>query len=255
MGVPYIDYLLADRHAIGDDIRPHFSEHIAYMPDTLIVADSTRRVSDTPASRADMGLPKDGIVFCCFNSPHKITPVFFDMWMRLLKQIEGSILWFAGGTQSGQNNLRREAEARGVAQDRIVFMPRVSDSETYLARYRLADLFLDTLPYNAITTAVDALWAGLPVLTCRGHTFAGRCAASILHNIGLSELIADFCGDVRGDRSGAGARSYGAVAVETKASRTGKAPVIRHRSFSEKRGIRLHDDVDPASARRSASRF
>jgi predicted O-linked N-acetylglucosamine transferase (SPINDLY family) len=157
----------------------------------LIVADSTRRLSDTPATRADMGLPEDGIVFCCFNSPHKITPIFFDIWMRLLKQVDGGVLWFAGVSQTGQNNLRREAEARGVAAERIVFMPRVSDSEAYLARYQLADLFLDTLPYNAITTAVDALWAGLPVLTCHGNTFAGRCAAGMLHSVGLPELAAD----------------------------------------------------------------
>jgi protein O-GlcNAc transferase len=191
MGVPHIDYLLADRHSIGDDIRPFFSESIAYLPDTLVVADSTRRISDTPASRAEMGLPEDGVVFCCFNSTHKITPIFFDVWMRLLKKVDGSVLWFAGGSETGQRNLRREAVARGVAAERIVFMARVSDSETYLARYRLADLFLDTLPYNAITTAVDALWAGLPVLTCRGHTFAGRCAAGILQSAGLPELIAD----------------------------------------------------------------
>jgi protein O-GlcNAc transferase len=111
--------------------------------------------------------------------------------MRLLKQIDDSVLWFAGGNQKSQENLRLEAEARGVAAERIVFMPRVSESDTYLARYRLADLFLDTLPYNAISTAIDALWAGLPVLTCRGHTFAGRGAASMLSAVGMPDLIAD----------------------------------------------------------------
>ena len=138
-----------------------------------------------------MGLPEGGTVFCCFNSPHKINPVFFDIWMRLLKNIDDSVLWFAGGNQKGQENLQREAEARGVAAQRIVFMPRVTESESYLARYRLADLFLDTLPYNAITTAIDALWAGLPVLTCRGRTFAGRGATSMLHAVEMPELIAD----------------------------------------------------------------
>ncbi len=191
MGVPHIDYLLADRYAIGNDIRPYFAEKIVRLPETLIVTDSTRRISEQPASRAEMGLPEAGTVFCCFNSLHKITPTLFEVWMRLLQRVDDSVLWFAGGSPTAQSNLRREAKARGVAAERIVFMPRVSDSETYLARYRLADLFLDTLPYNAISTAVDALWAGLPVLTCRGHTFAGRCATGMLHSVGLPELIAD----------------------------------------------------------------
>jgi protein O-GlcNAc transferase len=191
MGVPHIDYVLADRRAITDDIRSFFSEHVVYLPDTFMVADSTRSISDRLPSRAEIGLPEGGTVFCCFNSPHKITPMFFDVWMRLLKQIDDSVLWFAGGNQKSQENLRREAETRGVAAERVVFMPRVSESENYLARYRLADLFLDTLPYNAITTAIDALWAGLPVLTCRGRTFAGRGATSMLLAVGMPELIAD----------------------------------------------------------------
>jgi predicted O-linked N-acetylglucosamine transferase (SPINDLY family) len=111
--------------------------------------------------------------------------------MRLLQQIDNSVLWFAGVNEASQRNLRREAEARGVSSERIVFMPRVSESATYLARYRLADLFLDTLPYTAISTAIDALWAGLPLLTCRGHTFAGRGATSMLHAVGLPEMVAD----------------------------------------------------------------
>jgi len=228
MGVPHIDYVLADRHAIGDDIRPYFSERIAYLPDTLVVADSTRRLSDTPATRADMGLPEDGVVFCCFNSTHKITPIFFDAWMRLLKEIDGSVLWFAGGSQTAQNNLRREAEARGVAASRIVFMPRVSDQETYLARYQLADLFLDTLPYNAITTAVDALWAGLPVLTCRGGAFAGRCAASMLHSVGLPELVADSL------------EAYEATALRLAQERAALLR-LRQKLIGERKTLRLFD--------------
>ena len=191
MGVPYIDYVLADRRAMTADIRPFFSENVVYLRDTFIVANSTRRISDSPPSRAEMGLPEDGVVFCCFHSPHKITPVFFGIWMRLLTEIDDSVLWFAGGSAASQRNLRREAEMRGVAAERIIFMPRVSEPETYLARYRLADLFLDTLPYNAISTAVDALWAGLPVLTCGGRTFAGRGATTMLLAAGMPELIAD----------------------------------------------------------------
>ena len=191
MSVPYIDYVLADRRAMTEDIRHFFSERIAYLPDTFMVSDSTRRIADSIPSRAEMGLPEDGTVFCCFNSPHKITPAFFQAWMRLLQQIDNSVLWFAGANEASQRNLRREAEARGVSSERIIFMPRVSESATYLARYRLADLFLDTLPYTAISTAIDALWAGLPLLTCCGHTFAGRGATSMLHAVGLPELVAD----------------------------------------------------------------
>jgi protein O-GlcNAc transferase len=191
MAVPWIDYVLADHYAVTEDIRPFFTECVAYLPDSFMAVDSTRCVASEAPSRADMGLPEDGVVFCCFNSPHKITPVFFDIWMRLLRSIDRSVLWLLGVREASQRNLRRNAEARGVAPDRIVFMPRVSDSATYLARYRLADLFLDTLPYNAITTAVDALWAGLPVLTCRGPTLAGRGATSMLNAVGMPELIAD----------------------------------------------------------------
>jgi predicted O-linked N-acetylglucosamine transferase (SPINDLY family) len=191
MAVPWIDYVLADHYVMTDDMRPFFTECVAYLPDTFMAIDSTRRVASEPPRRADMRLPEAGVVFCCFNSPHKITPVFFDIWMRLLQSIDGSVLWLLGVREASQRNLRREAEARGVNPDRIVFMPRVSDSATYLARYRLADLFLDTLPYNAITTAVDALWAGLPVLTCRGRTLAGRGATSMLRAVGMPELITE----------------------------------------------------------------
>jgi protein O-GlcNAc transferase len=190
MGVPYIDYVLADRHTITDDIRPFFSECVVYLPVTFMVADSTRGISDSLPTRTEMGLPEKGFVFSCFHSPHKITPVFFDVWMQLLGEVDNSVLWFAGGNQTTQSNLRREAADRGVEPERLVFMPRVVESQTYLARYRLADLFLDTLPYNAISTAVDALWAGLPILTCRGRTFAGRGATTMLHAIGMPELIA-----------------------------------------------------------------
>jgi protein O-GlcNAc transferase len=190
-GVDFIDYVLADPFVLPQDQAQHFEERIAYLPDTFLATDSTRKISDASPSRAEMGLPDDGFVFCCFNSRHKLTPNFFAVWMRLLRAVDGSVLWVAGGNAASVQNLRREAEARGVAPERLVFMPHVSKSEDYLARYRLADLFLDTLPYNAITTASDALWAGLPVLTCLGQTFAGRGAASMLNAVGMPELIAD----------------------------------------------------------------
>jgi predicted O-linked N-acetylglucosamine transferase (SPINDLY family) len=133
-------------------------------------------------------LPETGFVFCCFNTAYKITPEMFDIWMRLLHTVEGSVLWLLAGDAQASTNLRREAEGRGIAPERLVFAPRVR-SDHHLARQRLADLFLDTFPYNAHTTASDALWAGLPVLTCAGTTFASRVAGSLLSAVGLPELI------------------------------------------------------------------
>jgi predicted O-linked N-acetylglucosamine transferase (SPINDLY family) len=139
-------------------------------------------------TRADAGLPDDGFVFCCFNNNYKIAPPVFDVWMRLLRDIRGSVLWLFEDNAEALRNLRQEAERRGVSGERLVFARRVPSAE-HLARHALADLFLDTLPYNAHTTASDALWAGLPLVTCTGATFAGRVATSLLHAIGLPELI------------------------------------------------------------------
>jgi predicted O-linked N-acetylglucosamine transferase (SPINDLY family) len=134
-------------------------------------------------------LPGRGFVFCSFNNTYKFTPAIFDIWMRLLGQVDGSVLWLQQVDATATTNLRREASRRGIDAARLVFAPRVPRLEDHLARYRHADLFLDTLPYNAQTTASDALWAGLPVLTCLGTTFVGRVAASLLHAIGLPEMI------------------------------------------------------------------
>jgi predicted O-linked N-acetylglucosamine transferase (SPINDLY family) len=160
-----------------------------------MVNDSGRGVSERVPSRAEAGLPESGFVFSCFNNTVKFTPDLFDVWMRLLRNVEGSVLWLSRGTATAQANLRREAEKRGVAGDRLVVAPRVARNEDHLARVRLADLFLDTLYYNAHTTAADALWAGVPVLTCRGETFAGRVAASLLGAVGLPELITTSLAD------------------------------------------------------------
>jgi predicted O-linked N-acetylglucosamine transferase (SPINDLY family) len=141
-------------------------------------------------SRAEAGLPQTGFVFCCFNNNYKITPEMFDIWMRLLHAVEGSVLWLLEDNAPAARNLRREAQARDIAPERLAFAPRVNLDE-HLARHRLADLFLDTLPVNAHTTASDALWAGLPILTCTGQTFAGRVAASLLHAVGLPELVTE----------------------------------------------------------------
>ena len=158
------------------------------MPGCYQVTDSHRRIAIRTPARAACGLPEEGFVFCCFNNNLKITPGFFDIWMRLLGAVPESVLWLLQDNVQVESNLRREALSRGVATERIVFAPRIA-MEDHLARQRLADLFLDTLPCNAHTTASDALWVGLPVLTCMGETFAGRVASSLLHTLDLPELI------------------------------------------------------------------
>ena len=185
----YIDYILADEFVIPRGTAAKFSEQVVYLPDCYQV-NSQRRIGERTPQRSEAGLPDRSFVFCCFNNSYKITPAIFDVWMRLLRQIEGSVLWLLGGNGSTENNLRREAQAREVDPARLVFAKRAPLDE-HLARHRLADLFLDTLPCNAHTTASDALWAGLPVLTCTGDTFAGRVAGSILRAIGLPELVTE----------------------------------------------------------------
>jgi predicted O-linked N-acetylglucosamine transferase (SPINDLY family) len=152
------------------------------------VNDRRREVAKTCALRQDHGLPAEGLVLCSFHNSYKISPVFFDIWMRLLRSVPGSVLWLLEANQLVQSNLRLEAEKRGVDPHRLVFAPLVPSAE-HLARHRHADLFLDTLPCNAHTTASDALWAGLPVLTCSGDTFAGRVAGSLMMAIGMPELV------------------------------------------------------------------
>ena len=187
MSAEYMDYLIADDLIIPEARRQYYSERIVYLP-SYQVNDSLRRIADKRFSRAELGLPPAGFVFCCCNSTYKITPTTFDGWMRILNGVPGSVLYLLGGSEPVAGNLRREAHARGVAPERLVFGTRLPAPE-YLARYRTADLFLDTLPYNAGATASDALWAGLPVLTCAGEAFAGRVGASLLHAVGLPELI------------------------------------------------------------------
>jgi predicted O-linked N-acetylglucosamine transferase (SPINDLY family) len=188
MGAPYIDYILADRTVIPAEHQVHYSEKVVYLPDAYQPNDRKRRIADTP-TRAEAGLPQTGFVFSCFNNTFKIGPEIFGIWMRLLHNVEGSVLWLLEDNAIAAANVRREAEARGIAAERLVFAPRMKPHE-HLARQRLADLFLDTLPYNAHTTASDALWMGLPLVTCPGSTFPSRVAASLLKAIGIPELIA-----------------------------------------------------------------
>lgn len=189
-GAPYMDYVIADKVVVPPSQQHFFSEKLVYLPNSYQVNDSKRRISDREFSRAELGLPDDGFVFCCFNNNYKIVPSVFDGWMRILQAVEGSVLWLLEDNPLAADNLRREAVARGVAAERLVFAPRMPLDE-HLARHRHADLFLDTLPYNAHTTASDALWAGLPVLTCAGSAFASRVAASLLYAVGLPELVVD----------------------------------------------------------------
>jgi predicted O-linked N-acetylglucosamine transferase (SPINDLY family) len=173
---------------IPDEHRRFFSEQVAYLPDTYQCNDSKRAIAPRAPGRREAGLPENGFVFCCFNNNHKILPQMFDVWMRLLREVDNSVLWLLQDNLAVMRNLSREAIARGVAPERLVFARRCMPAD-HLARQRLADLFLDTLPYNAHTTCSDALWAGLPVLTVQGSCFAGRVAASLLSAHGVPELI------------------------------------------------------------------
>lgn len=187
-GADYMDYVVADRVVIPPEARDHFAEKVVYMPHCYQVNDSQREISGRSFAREELGLPATGFVFCCFNNNFKILPATFDGWMRILRAVEGSVLWLFEDNPLAAANLRQQAQARGVSADRLVFAARMPRDE-HLARHRLADLFLDTLPYNAHTTASDALRAGLPVLTCMGASFASRVAASLLYAVGLPELV------------------------------------------------------------------
>ncbi len=188
-GATFIDYLFADPIAIPEENRGFHCEKIAYLPDTFLATDGTRRIAERTPPRAELGLPEGAFVFCCFDNTYKINPAMFGIWMRLLREVDGSVLWLQQIQAPATEALRREAAASGIDPARLVFAPRIPSMEEHLARYRQADLFLDTLPFNAQTTAADALWAGLPVLTCLGTTFVGRVAASLLHAVGLAELV------------------------------------------------------------------
>ena len=189
MGADYIDYLIADERLIPPNQRGYYSEKIVYLPESYQVNDRKRSISDRQFIRQDVGLPTAGFVYCCFNNSYKLTPSMLDRWCRILKAVDGSVLWLLQDNGTAANNLRIEAANRGLNPDRLVFAPRM-DLADHLTRHRLADLFLDTLPCNAHTTASDALWSGLPFLTLPGETFAGRVASSLLTAIGLTELIA-----------------------------------------------------------------
>jgi protein O-GlcNAc transferase len=194
MGADYIDYIIGDRWVIPEQQRQFYTERVICLPNCFQANDSERKISDLCPSRVAVGLPENAFVFCAFNNSYKITPHIFDVWMRLLQRVPGSVLWLLADNPTVEGNLRREAEGRGVDAGRLIFAPRIPYAD-YLARYRLADLCLDTLPFNAGTTASDALWAGLPLITCAGEAFASRMAASLLRATGMPELATDGMAD------------------------------------------------------------
>jgi len=186
-GAQYLDYIIADAYVIPPGMEPHYAEKVVRLPDTFQCNDAKRSAAPTPG-RADAGLPQAGVVYCCFNNSAKLSPATFDLWMQVLRDVPGSVLWLFADHPILQANLRKEAQARGVDPQRLVFAPVVPYPE-HLARLSLADVFLDTLPFNAGTTASDSLWAGVPVVTRSGEAFAARMAGSLLHAIGMPELI------------------------------------------------------------------
>jgi len=188
MGADFIDYIVADNILINNEFRKFYSENIIYLPHSYQPNDSERLIDPELTVREDFGLPSDAFVFCCFNNNYKIGPREFDIWMRILKQVEKSVLWLFRSNKWAENNLRKEAESRGVDPNRIIFAENIAHSK-HLARHRHADLFIDTFNYNAHTTASDALWAGLPIVTKIGKQFSARVAASLLNAVGLPELI------------------------------------------------------------------
>jgi predicted O-linked N-acetylglucosamine transferase (SPINDLY family) len=190
LGTKFIDYFIADPVLIPEDKRDYYSEKIIYLPNSYQPNDNKRFISDKAITREEAELPIDSFVFCCFNDNYKITPKEFDIWMRLLNKVEGSVLWLLRSNSSAEMNMKREAVARGIDAERLVFAEKMPHAE-HLARHRLADLFLDTFNVNAHTTASDALWAGLPIITKLGENFAARVAGSLLNAVGLPELITE----------------------------------------------------------------
>lgn len=194
-GAPYMDYILADEVVIPPDAFLHYTEKVAHLPGSYLPNDSRKLIADTSPSRSEAGLPHNGFVFCCFNASYKLNPEVFDIWLRLLGRVAGSVLWLSEIDPAAVRNLRNLAQAKGIDPDRLVFAARTAELPEHLARHRLADLFLDTTRYNAHTTASDALWAGLPVLTCLGNSFQGRVGASLLRAVGLPELVTTSLAD------------------------------------------------------------
>lgn len=230
-GAPYMDYLVADATLVPSAHRPHYSEQIVYMPDCYQPNDSRRPIAARTPTRAELGLPERAFVFCCFNDGYKITPPVFTRWMQLLRDLPGSVLWLLETNSVAACNLGEAAQRQGVDRGRLRFAPRLPLAE-HLARQRCADLFLDTFPINAHTTASDALWAGLPVLTCRGESFAARVAASLLDALDLPELVTDSLDDYTARASGLARDSAMLAALRKRLlDNRGTSPLFDGRRF------------------------
>ena len=241
MGADFIDYIIVDPFVVPSDQQPFYTERLVHLASCYQPSDPKRASAQPAPSRAESGLPPQGFVFCCFNSSYKITPALFDIWMRLLTAVPDSVLWLFEANPLVKTNLRREAIDRGVAAERLVFAPGVPMPE-HLARLALADLFLDTLPYNAGATANDALWVGLPVLTCAGETYVGRMAGALLLAAGLPELVTTSL------------ETYEAVALRL-ATEPGRLAALRQRLVRNRSTMPLFDiasitrEVEAAYAR------
>lgn len=228
MGVDYVDYIIGDATVLPPASWPHYAEKVVSLPDSFLAVGGAARVSDRAFARTELGLPPNGFVFCCFNNAFKITPHVFDVWMRILAAVPDSILWLRIDDPTAIANLKAEAQARGVDAERLVFAGRIADASDHVARQKCADLFLDTLPYNAHATAVDALRADLPILTCLGNTFPGRVGASLLTTLRMPELIA---GDLA---------EYERRAIEI-GSNPEKARELRHKLAENRQQAALFD--------------
>lgn len=245
LGAPFMDYIIGDEIVIPRDMEQHYCEKVIRLPHSYQANDDTRAISDRAMTRAEFGLPDDGIVFCCFNSSYKIGPGEFDIWMRLLEQVENGVLWLLKTNKWAEANLRRQAEVRGIDGRRLVFAERLPLDE-HIARYRLADLFLDTFNYNAHTTGSDALWAGLPLVTKLGQGFAARVGGSLLNAVGLPELITQTPG------------AYEALALEL-ANNPARLAEVRAKLAQNRSGAPLFDSAgfvrDMEDAYRQAYQF
>ncbi len=195
LATDYHDYLIADEIVVPPALRHHYAEQIAYLPHCYQPADDAREIAAHTPGREECGLPPMAFVYCAFNRHFKITPDIFDCWMRILRAVDHSVLWLSAGAEAARANLATRARRHGVDPARLIYATHTASQGDHLARHRLADLFLDTLPFNAHTTASDALWSGLPVLTCAGEAFASRVAASLLHAVGLPELVTSQIAD------------------------------------------------------------
>jgi protein O-GlcNAc transferase len=194
LGASYVDYLIADPVVVPPEQRRHYAEQLIYLPDSYLPTEGAAVIA-AQATRAAAGLPDAGTVFCCFNAPYKISPAIFSVWMRVLRSVADGILWLRDGSDTLRRNLIAEAARRGVDPQRLVFAARTATRDEHYARFSLADLFLDTAPYNAHTTAAEALGLAVPIVTLKGSTFAGRAAASLLQSCGMAELAVDTLAD------------------------------------------------------------